>query len=191
MSTEAIGSLIKQIRKSKSLTLQELAKKSGFSVGYISTLERDMSSPTLATLQSLCLALNITVMDLLSRLDNSKNLISKNERVVLFEEEDSVKIEALTDGKRNIKSICMTVMDSAIHTSDKHISDEFGYILEGSLMMNVEGVEYQLSVGDSLYIPQGSAHSFYKTSKENCVSIWVYHSNPTVHAVTSFNTIQI
>ncbi len=188
---DAIGSLIKQIRKSKNLTLQELANISGFSVGYLSTLERDLSSPTLATLQSLCLALNITVMDLLSRLDNCKNLIPKDERVVVFEEANSLKIEALTDGKRNIKSICMTVMDSCVHVSDKHITDEFGFILQGSMVMTVEGIDYQLNPGDSFYIPLESAHSFYKIGKDDCISIWIYHSSGPKQILPAYNNAEI
>lgn len=174
-----VGTLIKNIRKERNLTLQELSTLSGLSLSYISMLERNINSPTVASLQSICLAFKMTLADLLGGLDSDNKLIKKSERVVVFSDPLGVTYEALTDGNRNIKSICMTVKDDSTHTSERHISDEFGYLLEGSMIMTVENIPYELHSGDSLYIPVGSAHKFYKTSKEDCVSLWVYHNANT------------
>lgn len=48
---ENIGQRIKEIRKSKSITIQKLSQFTDLSVGYLSNLERNQASPTLNNLQ--------------------------------------------------------------------------------------------------------------------------------------------
>ena len=54
---ENIGQRIKEIRKSKSITIQKLSQFTDLSVGYLSNLERNQASPTLNNLQRICVAL--------------------------------------------------------------------------------------------------------------------------------------
>ena len=62
---ENIGQRIKEIRKSKSITIQKLSQFTDLSVGYLSNLERNQASPTLNNLQRICVALGISIRDLL------------------------------------------------------------------------------------------------------------------------------
>ena len=54
-----VGARLRNIRKAKGLTLSELSKKTDMSVGFLSNLERDISSPTLDSLWHICEALEI------------------------------------------------------------------------------------------------------------------------------------
>ena len=78
-----------------------------------------------------------------------------------------------------MECLVMTISDTSLHVSNAHVADEIGYIVSGSITMNVSGVEYPLSQGDCIYIEANQHHSYYKTSKEDCVSIWVYSSTQT------------
>ncbi|MGF1894055.1 helix-turn-helix domain-containing protein [Vibrio campbellii] len=57
-----VGRKIKEIRKKKSLTIQELSEKSGMSVGHISRLENGLKSPTISTLERLANALDVPIV---------------------------------------------------------------------------------------------------------------------------------
>ena len=57
-----VGQKIKEIRKKKSLTIQELAEKSGMSEGHISRLENGLKSPTISTLEKLAQALDVPIV---------------------------------------------------------------------------------------------------------------------------------
>jgi transcriptional regulator with XRE-family HTH domain len=57
-----VGQKIKEIRKKKSLTIQELSEKSGMSVGHISRLENGLKSPTISTLERLAKALDVPIV---------------------------------------------------------------------------------------------------------------------------------
>lgn len=173
---EQIGALIKQIRKDRGITLQTLAESSGLSVSYLSMLERGLSSPTISNLQKICQALHMTFTDLLLGLDEDKVCVKQSERRLIFNNHKGVVYEAISEGNRHMKSIYMRVSDSLEHVSEKHVADEFGYVVSGSMTMTLEGVPYELGPGDSLYITANTAHSFVKTSRDDCVSIWVYHN---------------
>ena len=168
-----LGRRIKEVRKGRRMTLQELSQATGLSVSYLSMLERGRSSPTVANLQRICRTVDITFHELLASLEDDKLYVPKEQRRQIFQEEDgSVLYEAISEGNRCIKSICMTVFDQEEHESARHIADESGFVVSGSMVMMVDGVSYQLHAGDSLYIPANSLHSFRKSSEEPCVSIW-------------------
>lgn len=173
-----IGEIIKQIRKSKKMTLQDLSESTALSISYLSMLERGLNSPTIANLQKICQSIGITFNELLSNLDNEQRIyIPKDGRRVIFEDEDdSVLYEAITEGNHQIKGICMTIFDMGEHESARHVADELGFVVSGHMKMIVDGIEYQLNPLDSLYIPAQSLHSFQKTSEEPCVSIWSCHN---------------
>jgi XRE family transcriptional regulator, regulator of sulfur utilization len=60
---------LKEMRKARDFTLKELAARTGLSVSYLSDLERGRTTPPLPTLDTLAVALDITVLDLLTGVD--------------------------------------------------------------------------------------------------------------------------
>jgi transcriptional regulator with XRE-family HTH domain len=60
---------LKEMRKARDFTLKELAARTGLSVSYLSDLERGRTMPPLPTLETLAVALDITVLDLLTGVD--------------------------------------------------------------------------------------------------------------------------
>ena len=171
-----IGSQIKLLRKSRGMTLQDLAEKTQLSLSYLSMLERGLSSPTIANLQRICNVFNLMLPELLTSLNQNSLLVKKNERYLIFDDEKGVKYESLTNGKTNIIGTIMTVTDNNIHHSDVHSSDELGFIISGSINIKLNNNVYCLEEGDSFYIPANTYHCFEKTSEDECISIWVYIS---------------
>lgn len=64
---EALGFILSEVRKEKSLTLRELAKRANISLGYLSELERGRKEPSSEILDSLTKALSISLGFLLSK----------------------------------------------------------------------------------------------------------------------------
>ena len=79
---KTIGSHIRSIRKSKKLTLKDLAEKSGLSIPYLSDIERDAVNPSLQTLKALAKALDLSlpeIVDFNNELEH--RLIRENQRL--------------------------------------------------------------------------------------------------------------
>ena len=54
-----LGEQVRNVRKSRGITLKELAERTGLSIGYISQIERDLTDPSLSTLRKLSEALDV------------------------------------------------------------------------------------------------------------------------------------
>lgn len=97
---ENIGQRIKEIRKSKSITIQKLSQFTDLSVGYLSNLERNQASPTLNNLQRICVALGISIRDLLSPSGEERTLIRQEEQQLYEYDEYKLQIRRLDFGKK-------------------------------------------------------------------------------------------
>jgi len=67
-----IGERIKLLRISKNMTQEELAERSDLTRGFISQLERDLTSPTLENLDHVLRALGSDTVNFFSKMDDKK-----------------------------------------------------------------------------------------------------------------------
>lgn len=184
-----IGKQLKNIRKDKDITLSEIAEKTELSVGFLSNLERDQTSPTIDVLHKICNVLNITINDVLapdvkkqnpdeaetdSSLNPEENIVRYDDRKLLFQEKDgSLSYSSMTKGNTDFKVSAMTLKGDQLFTFSKHDHDELGIIISGSMEMKIEEKSFFLYPGDTIYIKAGTLHAGKKTSEEPCVSNWV------------------
>lgn len=90
------GKLIRDTRKCRNLSLQDLAKKAGISISYLSEIERGKKQPSLETINKLSQALNISKEGLFS--DSPKSNVSGNslgERLYLFRKRKDLSLSDL------------------------------------------------------------------------------------------------
>ena len=69
------GKKLKDLRKSKGLTLKELANKTNLSISFISDIEHNRSNPSISTLKILCNALDVPITYLLEDDKTPSNLV--------------------------------------------------------------------------------------------------------------------
>lgn len=174
-----IGDRVKDIRKQKGLTLQQLSEKSGLSIGYLSNLERNVNSPTIEYLQRICEVLNINIIDILEKSSENKLYVKKDERRVIYEKEGKVKYELITEGEKNIKGICLTIAEGVDYKSISwgHNSDELGVITKGTIEIETMDNKYVLEEGDSFYLYANNMHTYRNIGKGDCISYWISIDN--------------
>ena len=97
---DKIGSRIKEIRKQKNITIQKLSQFTDLSVGYLSNLERNQASPTLNNLQKICVALDISVRDLLTPRGEEKILLRWDDLKTFEYDEYKLKIHRMDFGRK-------------------------------------------------------------------------------------------
>ena len=90
---DKIGSSIRSLRKSKKMTLQQLAKETGLSTGYLSNIERNITSPTLMNIQKICDVFDSSLSDLLERNAEERIVIRREDREVILDEEQDIRME--------------------------------------------------------------------------------------------------
>lgn len=169
-----VGRRLRELRKSKSMTLSELGEQTGLSVGYLSNLERNLSSPTLDNMQRICAALNTSLINVLDSESCNEPIIRKNDREIVFEKKNEIVYELIKyDGAPMDALVIRVEPHCAFPKEWTHNYDEIGLVLEGVLTIFIEKQRYTLKEGDSFYIRSGVEHSLGNLSDKSCVSYWV------------------
>lgn len=168
-----IGSRIKRLRKAEKMTLKQLSEATDLSIGYLSNVERNISSPTMSNLIKICKALQTDIITLISSLSLQNPLVRAAERQQIFyADSPKVKLESLTQGSERLNGLCITISPGA-HYGDKQRrhtdQDELAVVVAGQLEMMVEGKSYLLETGDCLYIKANSHHSYNNNSDKDCI----------------------
>lgn len=169
-----VGDIIKEIRKSKGLTLKQMSNDLGLSIGFLSNLERNINSPTLDSLQRICEYLKINIIDLLEGSPKKELLVKKGDRRIIFEKEGEIRYEMINNGEKSIKGVCIVMEKGANYKNFSwgHNSDELGVIFKGRMRIDTSNMEYILEEGDSLYIPAHTTHSLVNIGNDKCISYW-------------------
>lgn len=187
--TEVIGTSIKILRKQLNMTLADLASATGFSISYLSKIERNQGSITLDAIAKICSAFEIDVVNFLS-LDFAKDTIHihKEDRRVILHRENSIKYELLTRGHmKKIRGLMITLYpnnnEGYARIASPHTTDEFAFILEGEMILAVldkNGITQQniLKKGDSFYLYAGHKHALKCHGGKECISLWSYLAPP-------------
>lgn len=174
-----IGEKIKENRKKLNLTLAELSKRTNLSVGYLSNVERDVTSPTMDKLFKICEAMPINLLDLINDSMPFNPFIKKNERPLVYSSNYRLRYEYLTDINQKLVGKCQTF--SKDHTKKEcswgHEKDEFGIVIKGSLEIEAYDKTFHLQEGDSIYIKAFTKHSIRKDSPDEAVCYWASVNN--------------
>ena len=160
---ENIGQRIKEIRKSKSITIQKLSQFTDLSVGYLNNLQR------------ICVALGISIRDLLSPSGEERTLIRQEEQQLYEYDEYKLQIRRLDFGKKRGIYEFSTYDPETKDTPPSwglHPYAEVGVVLEGKMEVNLDGTVYLLGPGDSIYIKPNLYHTMRNAGDTPCRSFW-------------------
>ena len=134
-----IGERIKLLRISKNMTQEELAERSDLTRGFISQLERDLTSPTLENLDHILRALGSDTVNFFSKMDDQKKIVyKKDERIPIYDMPSGVKeflIMSQTDPKKIEPRIVELNPSSQSILEQPHEGFEFGYIIDGNVAL--------------------------------------------------------
>ena len=184
---ENLGNRIKQIRLSKGLTQENLAVRSGLTKSYISLLEGGKKIPAIYTLSNIAGALGISVGDFFEHTDDSSSIavVRKNERVRIAKNGSPFGYiyEALAVQKKDrlmdpfiVKILPLKSKTKSKNVEFEHAGEEFDYIIEGSAKYIVNGNEYILNEGDSIYFDSTMKHSVVAIGDKPALTLSVHAS---------------
>ncbi len=171
---KAIAQELLQLRRKHSLTLAEVAQKTGVSVSLLSSLERGYAKPSIATLQKLAKLYQTNVLSFFGDKDDSRRLVRTRDRKVLVPN-PGVQMELLAFGKKVMEPHMFRIAPGADSGgSYSHEGEEFIYVLQGKLEMWIDEVEhFVLETGDSLYFDSTEVHRWQNVGEKETVLLWV------------------
>lgn len=183
--------------KGRGLTLKEVAEATGYTIGHISQIERDLKSPSLVALRKIAACLKCSEVWLImddselsaksseeGKKSKESYLMRKENRIPMKIPEIDVSYSIFTPSKLpNAQEAQMTGLIVRLKpntwVTEKMIShgnyDESLLLLKGELELRIDNSTYMIYEGDSFYIPKNCLHNYLNTSNEEATII-VYFS---------------
>ena len=169
-----IGAKIKRLRLSNQLTLEELANRSELTKGFLSQLERDLTSPSIATLENILEALGTNLKDFFSEDEDEQIVFSKDD---FYENtQDDYKISYIIPNaqKNEMEPILIELKeDKKSMEIDPHDGEEFGYVIQGKVTLVNGEEEYDVKKGETFYLKGNLPHYIINKNDTLAKVIWV------------------
>ncbi len=176
---------IKNIRKSKGITLQEMSNRTGISVNHLSQIERGKTNPSIGTLKKITNALGVPFMSLgneenerFSPSNNHKKaeVVRQDMRKMLVYPKSKTKVYLLTPDLQRKLEVILSESEPEEQGPEEwysHEGEEFGFVLEGELEVTVDDEVSVLKEGDSISFRSHLPHRMKRIGDAPCKSIWV------------------
>lgn len=170
-----LGRELRRRRKLLDKTMQDVATEAGLSVGFISQLERGLSSPSLASLSNIARALNATIEDFVASPEPSRPASYQAERVRYSVGSMGRAYEHIGRGFDGaLLNACIVHVPIGWHTTSvTHEGEEFIYLMKGRMRYEVDGQTYELGPNDCIHFPSGQPHQSVNIGDEEAVELWV------------------
>lgn len=173
-----LGTKLKSIRKDRGYSLEDLARRTGFSKSFLSQIENGKNSPSIASLKKITQALEISIGEMFQA--------DRGDQVYFLKKADRTPFEVVKDQvifefgaskvpNRKMEAIFFSLLPGGESEGDyTHEGEEFGTVTEGVLSLSLGGTEYRLEVGDSIYFSSSMPHRWRNPSPDVTMrAIWV------------------
>jgi transcriptional regulator with XRE-family HTH domain len=162
----AIGHQVRGLRKKLGMTVNELASLAGLSAGMLSKIENGLTSPSLTTLKSLALALNVPFTALFQRFDEQRDatFVKAGEGLKIERRGTRAGHQYALLGHSLHKTVAVEpYMITLTHQSEvfplfQHDGQEFLLMVEGRMDYHHGGNTYPMEPGDSLFFDADAPH---------------------------------
>jgi DNA-binding transcriptional MerR regulator/uncharacterized RmlC-like cupin family protein len=172
-AARALGSHLRKLRSRKGLSLAQVAKAVGVSVGFLSALERSRMTASVGTLRKLARFYKTNILDFFDPTESNSPLVSPEKRKILHAGE-GVTMELLAWGHTVMEPHLFRIApDAGSGESYSHEGEEFLYVLQGELHIALNGERYQLKQGDSFYFESATPHQWKNPGKKETLVLWV------------------
>ena len=169
-----IGKKIRELRIQNDMTLGDLASRSELTKGFLSQVERNLTMPSIPTLEDILEALGTNM---------SEFFREEEERQVVFTVQDffedvkeDYKIEWIVPNaqKNEMEPILLTLHPGKkSHELQAHHGEEFGYVLKGNVTLVRGNKRYELKAQETFYLDGTNSHYLYNNGSEDAVVLWI------------------
>ncbi|QEC67126.1 helix-turn-helix domain-containing protein [Panacibacter ginsenosidivorans] len=177
-----ISNRIKEKRKGKKITLQQLAEEVGVTKGLISQIENNRTVPSLTVLLSIIKSLHVDLNDFFDKLDTTE----PNEPLIIkASAQQSIEKEytkgsfyyRITSFKLHGKLVDVVLYRQEKDARKGYVSTqahEFDYMIKGKMQYTIDGKKYILETGDSFYYNARKQHHTKCLSNEPYEMLVIY-----------------
>lgn len=169
-----IGNKIRQLRTQKGLTLEELASRSELTKGFLSQLERNLTSPSIDSLDDILEALGTNLADFFKE-DRAEQFIFRDADFFVDERESCTISWIVPNTQKNrMEPILLTLpRGGESFEVSPHSGEEFGYVIDGSVVLEHDGKRSTLHQGETFYLHGRTFHTIKNEDSDTAHVLWV------------------
>jgi transcriptional regulator with XRE-family HTH domain len=178
-----LGAAIRSLRHERGLSLRDLSRLTGFSISFLSLVERGRSGLALTSLHTVAEALGTDVGSFFptERAMHEPHPLphvtrgSENSKIAIASSEYMYKLLSGRASNLVLQPLLVTVQPTETMEEPpySHDGEEFAYILSGELLYLVDGVEYRLRAGDSIHFRSTVPHTTHNDTDAPAEVLWV------------------
>jgi transcriptional regulator with XRE-family HTH domain len=170
-----IGERIRNLRELSNLTQEELAERANLTKGFISQIERDLTSISLDSLIQILEAMDENLSDFFRETSEEKIVYREEDRVAI-EKEKIDKFELLIPGSTNrrLEPILLTLRKGQTTPTERpHEGEEFGLVLQGRINLRYGKEVQKLKKGECFYFSAEKEHWLQNPGSKEAVVLWI------------------
>ena len=171
-----IGTRLKEIRKASGLSQRELAERAGLTNGTISLIEKNKSSPSVASLKSILDAIPMSIADFFTTIEDdleTKYFYKKNELKEISPQGNGAGVSLRQLG--NTSNHSLQVLDETYPPGAdtgpellSHLGEEAGIVIQGEIEITVDEQVRVLGVGEGYLFESRLPHRFRNIGTDVC-----------------------
>ncbi|WP_239747740.1 XRE family transcriptional regulator [Mammaliicoccus sp. P-M56] len=166
-----IGEKLKNLRYQKNLTQEELGERTDLSKGYISQLERNLSSPSMETFLNILDVLGIEPSEFFNEKLYQARIHYPNQEQTVYDEYDlGYKIKWLVPDSNEfeMEPVIITLKSgSKYKTFSPSSSETFAYVKKGYITLKIGKQNYTAKTGECFYFKAHEEHQFLNESSKD------------------------
>ena len=179
-----IGKKIRQLRLQNDLTLEDLASRSELTKGFLSQLERNLTSPSISTLEDILEALGTNLSEFFHEEEEEQIVFTQKDFFVDTREEYQIEWIVPNAQKNEMEPILLTLPPKGkSHEMQSHFGEEFGYVLKGKVVVVVGNKPYKVKTGETFYYDTNKVHYIKNTSNDIAKIIWISCGLKKLHLI--------
>ncbi|MBO7631255.1 MAG: cupin domain-containing protein [Lachnospiraceae bacterium] len=169
-----IGYKLKQMRMRQNLTLEELASRCELTKGFLSQVERNLTSPSIVTLNDILEALGSSLGEFFGEEEQEKIVFKKTDFFVDEREDYTVHWIVPNTQKNEMEPILMEIPPkSRSFVVNPHNGEEFGYVLDGVVSLEIGGKVNAVRKGETFYLKGKEDHFLLNKGNKKAMVLWV------------------
>ena len=169
-----IGKKIKELRLQNDLTLGDLASRSELTKGFLSQVERNLTTPSIATLEDILEALGSNLSDFFHE-EEEKKIVFQTQDFFVDEQEDCTIEWIVPNAQKNqMEPIILTLHPrKKSHIMSAYQGQEFGYVFKGNVTIVQGSKKYKVKAKETFYMHGSKSHYLYNHGNSDAKILWI------------------
>lgn len=163
-----IAQNLARLRKSRNLTLDQVAELTGVSKAMLAQIENNKSNPTVSTLWKIANGLQVSFTSFMKEEEHPFKKVNIKELDPITDNEGHYRVFSFFPyhPEKKFEIYIVELQGGCTHQAKTHLGEEYILIKEGQLTVELAGEKHVLSSGDALQFSGQTPHSYVNSTGE-------------------------